>query len=832
MVPRQRPADGRDARLQRLLLAPILITGSVVAISLVEAVVSPHGVTLELHRSNEQSSRTARVQRIARQEVDRRARGMGEVQADFTGYWYADAVGVTKLNLLVRGAARVALDGRTLIESDSDAEQRLKSPVELQGRTYRIEVSWRRLDEDSVFRLRWVQPGHGFRVLEPASLFVEKPSETALAARRVTRWLVRLLPTLGVLSVCCLAILIAAARRGRGWGWTGPMRVWSSPATRAWAPRVALALLLAYGGLLRLEALIGSFWDVHELWPWAEQLHPRLAELRPETFRWPANIPYRGGDPTAYLRYGRAMENFYGASVREPMFVLATKLGLWLADDHDVGVGIASAAFSTLTIAATYLLGARAFAPLVGLLAAAAFTIEPRVIGLSIQGWRDDAFACFLVFFAWAAVRFYDRGALRDAVLLGVAGGAAWLTRITSLTFLVPTLAALAVMPWRGLDRVRLRRLGVAGLLALGLMGPFLVSCWITYGDALYPANQGVHFYRTRAGLSYDSSMTVVDHLTTSFRPMQMLDTLLIGYTAHPFAPKWNFGDWWPPLSRLLAGASLLGMAGWLALPRGRLLLGIHAAAMLPFSLAWDVLGGSPWRHSLHGYPFYLLAAAWTLHVIGTAVLTRRGRFEAARWLVPPRLLQAAAVAFALLGGGWILAHGLYYARKAEAVTIGTGRTLFYAGPRDALVFGRGWLPPTERTNWHSRYMRSGRAAIRLPLIAGHAYRFSLRMDPVALQGDDRRTVEVWLNGVRLRTLRMSYDPARTGEYVVGVPAAVVRDGGNDLELRTGGLVPVAELAEPPADLAPHWDVALELRYVGVERLPEPADRVSPARSP
>jgi len=833
MLPQQRPADVRDARLRRLLLAPALITATVAAISLVEAVVSPHGVTLELRRPNEQPFRTARVPRVARHEVDRRARGMGEVQARFTGYWYADPVGAAKLNLLVRGAASVVLDGDTLIESDSDAEQRHKSPVELQGRAYRLEVSWRRVDEESAFRLRWAQAGHGLQVLEPGSLFVGKPTEAALAARRVTQWLQRPLRTLGVVSVLCLAILITAARRGHGWGWMpGPRRVWSSPAMRSWAPRVALALILAYGGLLRFEALIGSFWDVRELWPWAEQLHPRLAELRPETFRWPPDVPYRGGDPEAYLRYGRAMESFYGASVREPLFVFATKLGLWLADDHDVGVGVASVAFSTLTIAATYLLGARAFGPLVGLLAAAAFSIEPRVIGLSIQGWRDDAFACLLVLFAWASLRFYDRGALRDAVLLGVAGGAAWLTRITSLTFLLPTLAALAVVPWRGLDRVRLRRLAVAGLLALGLMGPFLVSCWITYGDPLYPANQGVHFYRTRAGLSYDSSMTVVDHLTTSFRPMQMLDTLFIGYTAHPFAPKWNFGDWWPPLSRLLAGASLLGMAGWLASPRGRLLLGIHAAAMLPFSLAWDVLAGSPWRHSLHAYPFYLLAAAWTLQVIGRAVLTRRGRVEAARWLVPPRLLQAAAVALALLGAGWVLSHGLYYARKAEAVAVGAGRTFFDAGPRDALVFGRGWLPPIERTNWHSRFMRSTRSKLRLPLVAGPAYRLSLRMDPVAPPGDDRRTVEVWLNGARLRTLRLSYDPARIGEYVVDVPAAVVRDGRNDLELRMARLVPVAELLEPPADLPSHWDVALELRYVGVERLPEPADRVSPARSP
>ncbi len=825
MDPQQLRADVQNARLRRLLLAPVLLAAAAAALSLVEARVSPHGVTLELRGPSGEPSHKAQVPRIARSEVDRRARNMGAVEARFSGYWLPEHVGAARLNLLVRGAARVVLDGRTLIENDSDTERRLRSPLDLEGRPVSLEVGWRRDDEDPTFRLRWAQEGQGWRVLEPASLFVEKPTSAALAARRVTRSLRRLLPTLGFAAILCLSILIGAGRRGRAWGFMpGSTRFWSSPATRTWARRGALTLILAYGGLVRVEALIGSYWDVREVWPWAEQLQPRLAELRPETFRWPLQVPHRGGDPYAYLRYGRAMENFYGASVREPMFVFATKLGLSLADDNDVGVGIASAGFSTLAIGATYLLGARAFAPLVGLLAAAAFAIEPRVIGLSIQGWRDDAFACCLVFFAWSSLRFYDRGALRDAVLLGVTGGAAWLTRITSLTFLVPTLMALAIFPWRGFDRPRLRRVGVAGLLALGLMGPFLVACWVSYGDPFFPANEGVHFYRTRAGLSYDSSMTVVDHLTTSFRPLQMLDTLFVGYTSHPFSPKWNFDDWWPPLSSLLAGASLFGLAGWLALPRGRLLLGIHAAAMLPFSLAWDVLAGSPWRHSLHAYPFYLLAAAWTLHLIGHGLLTRGGRSAAARWLAPPRLLQASAAVFVLLGAGWGLSHGLYYARRAEAVAVGADRTFLEAGPRDALVFGRGWLPPIERTSWHSRYMRSTRAVLHLPLASGHAYRIGLRMDPVAPSEDDRPALELWFNGAHLRTLRLSYDPARTGSYSVDIPAAMVRAGRNDLELRSQRLVAATELRNPPAGVPPHWDLALELRYVTVERLPEPAE--------
>ena len=115
--------------------------------------------------------------------------------------------------------------------------------------------------------------------------------------------------------------------------------------------------------------------------------------------------------------------------------------------------------------------------------------------------------------------------------------------------------------------------------------------------------------------------------------------------------------------------------------------------------------------------------------------------------------------------------------------------------------------------------MRSNRAELHLPLAAGHAYRVILRMDPVAPSRDDQPALELWLNGEPLSILRLGFDPERTGEYVVDVPAAMVREGRNDLELRSERLVSAADLSKRPDGLPEHWDVALELRYVGIERL-------------
>ena len=101
------------------------------------------------------------------------------------------------------------------------------------------------------------------------------------------------------------------------------------------------------------------------------------------------------GDPFSYLRYAREMVGFYDAHVREPLFVFATRVCLGLPSQQDVAVGCASAFFSTLAVPAVFLLGARACSRRVGLAAAALFAIEPDVVRLSAEGWRDDAFALF-----------------------------------------------------------------------------------------------------------------------------------------------------------------------------------------------------------------------------------------------------------------------------------------------------------------------------------------------------------------------------------------------------------------------------------------------------
>src|SRR6185295_5980768 len=107
---------------------------------------------------------------------------------------------------------------------------------------------------------------------------------------------------------------------------------------------------------------------------------------------------------------------------------------------------------------------------------AAAVAVERQLIGLGVEGWRDDTFAVFVVATAAALLCLREAPSRRTAVLAGVVCAGALLTRITALSFVVPGLLAVA---WSGPTprATRLRAIAVATLTAAVLVAPFLVSC-------------------------------------------------------------------------------------------------------------------------------------------------------------------------------------------------------------------------------------------------------------------------------------------------------------------------------------------------------------------
>jgi hypothetical protein len=564
---------------------------------------------------------------------------------------------------------------------------------------------------------------------------------------------------------------------------------------------VLLALILAYGALLRLDAISQTFGPVTGPW-WLRGLQrTRMGAsiLRPDSMRWEPSPVFRhrdgpasrySSDPYTYLHYAREMHAFYAAHRREPVFPFATKIFLRLLDQQDVAVSFASATFSVIAIAATYLLGAAAFSSAAGLGAAFLMAIEYDVITNGTAGWRDDAFMCGVLLSALAMVRYVRDPAPRRAVALGLITGAACLVRITALSFVVPGFACLLLatrQPWRE----RLAQVGLATVVMTIVVAPFLVNCWRVFGDPFYSINVHADVYRATEG-AVETSVSARDyiegHLRT--RPVRTLDTLVLGLTRYPFANKWGgFERWVPSSGRWLSWAALAGLLLFTGTAAGRLLLVVLVASLVPYAVTWQLI--FDWRFTEHAYPFFLIAACVAVTSVGgTLWSVRSGVVD----LWPP---AGRTVAFwgAMVGAailGWLVITrvmpGLTF---EEALRAGESATIL-AGDRDALFFTDDWPQVVTSGAMSTRVASGTRASLRVPLPADTEYDGFVRMDPARgpmAAGTTPVPIHVLLNGRLLATCDTGSTPARVGACRFHVPAGIARKGMNRLTFAAGAPV-------------------------------------------
>lgn len=512
----------------------------------------------------------------------------GILAARWRGQWLVAHDGRGALLLRGRGAARVWVDDVLVAQAEGVA-YREERALDLERGPHAVRAEFESRGPLPVFKLFLTAAGQTTPAEGGRALFPEIPSAT----------------TERLLELGRLLRGATAAAWAVAFLW-GAFRFRKHPAL---LPTLA-TLVVLYAGGLRLEAVVREYWgmDAPAL---ARRVAAVVGPLRPGPLKLsPVDHPYPG-DPGAYLRFAREMQHFYGAHVREPLFVFAAKTSLAATGGADVAISLTSAVFSTLLVWGTYLLGSACFGRGVGLIAALLMGIEPLAVSLGADGWRDDAFSFFVVLSAWSLTRLQLRPSPRTAVAAGLAGAAACLTRITSLSFLLPASAFLGIDGDRATRSARLRAASASLLITLLLLGPYLMSCALAFGDPFVSINAHTQFYRTRASLPWDPSMTWLQYLAATFRPLELLQNLALGLTAYPFTNKWAPYDvWLPHLSVALQALSLVGLVLFLKSREGRLVLVVLLSALVPFAFTWRVPGGSEWRFTLHAYPFYLLAAA------------------------------------------------------------------------------------------------------------------------------------------------------------------------------------------------------------------------------
>jgi hypothetical protein len=332
----------------------------------------------------------------------------------------------------------------------------------------------------------------------------------------------------------------------------------------------------------------------------------------------------------------------------------------------------------------------------------------------------------------------------------------------------------------------RLRLLAYGGLVALGLVAPYLISCAMEFGDPLYAINDHTRFYLGREGLER-VTVSASDYVLGKWRarPVETTDTAIRGVFVYPFQNKWDgFDAWQPGFGTLLEWLAVAGLVSWLWTDRGRFLLSVLLGSLVPYMLTWPIPGGYEWRFTLHAYPLYLLAAVSVF--TWPAALIARQPSGSIRWR---RAVMPVAATTGLAAAGLLWWWGMPYLVAKE--TLAQGRPLrISVGDRDRIFLGGDWTAIAPTRNVVSRLSTSRRSTIRFPLPERRDYDLVLRIDPLPLRdGAPADRARVAFNGHSLGSLSLQWDATRVGSYTLRLPGEQVKVGANSLTLDIDRLV-------------------------------------------
>jgi hypothetical protein len=371
------------------------------------------------------------------------------------------------------------------------------------------------------------------------------------------------------------------------------------------------------------------------------------------------------------------------------------------------------------------------------------WAIEWRAIVLSTEGWRDDLFTLLVTICVLALLVLKDNPSPRTAAALGIAGGLALLTRLTSFSFLVPGLLAAVLLPARASRRARARAAFLAGLWMLLFAGPFMAACALGYGDPFHAVNAHAAFYARRAGFAGVPNVSQL--ITTLFSPWEFLETGLTGLTSYPFANKWSgLGAFIPGLGLPARALSLAGLVLLLWRVEGVFTILVFLCAIVPYAWTWNIPGGDEWRFTLPAYPLFLIATA--VAVDGGARLWRGLLASESRRSSVLSLARYGTTAALLAGLGQWTFRWLDWLRVREAVEQ-RRPALIEPGSQAAFFFAQGWAwdQPVDAaaTAWITR----PEARLRIPMAPSAAARVVLRL---GVPRDSHREVRILMGDLQV----------------------------------------------------------------------------------
>jgi PA14 domain-containing protein/dolichyl-phosphate-mannose-protein mannosyltransferase len=497
-----------------------------------------------------------------------------------------------------------------------------------------------------------------------------------------------------------------------------------------------------------------------------------------------------------------------GDVVAAAMAAAIAVVGSWLRFEtlaqQDVAIGLAWPAFSILAILATFLLGSYAFSCPVGLGAALGMALRGGILTNGTGGWRDEAFTCAVVLFAYTIVRFARAPSKSNAVWTGLVAGLACLVRFTSLSFVVPAFA-FALVPARTAWRQRLIGVGLAVIVAALVAGPYLFSNWHAR-EAQQPINAHADAYRAAAS-------------DASVHPFRTLDTFVLGMTSSPFAnTRRVFDRWSPAIGHWLSVAAVVGLVLFLGSTAGRLLLLVLASSLVPHAFTWRIIPDAGLTN--HADPFFFIAAG-----VALTEMVRLGTPAGLRRLASARPVLRSAIAWSLAVAilaamAWLAVRVLPVMVVREAIRLNEPVTIT-SGDRDGWFFDCAWSRPFAEGTVTARISREPHSSVWLPLARVDDYALTIRIDPFPrpLEGatTTKTTLHVFMNEQAVARFEMAFNPERVGAYEVRLPRTVVKTGLNRLTFAPETVQSAPRLSEPARTTpAGHESANVRLWYVQV----------------